>query len=87
MSANSRNDHFFIYPRFEHGDLTGHTYCVLLRDGRMYEGSALCSINDNFEKKRGRALAFQRAILEYERDCSHKGIVPLNVHNPYLERL
>lgn len=87
MSANSRNNHFFIYPKFENGELTGHTYCVILRDGRMYEGSALCSVKDTFEKARGRALSFQRAILAYERDCEHRGTTALDIFNPYLDKL
>jgi hypothetical protein len=87
MSANSRDDHFFIYPRYEDNTSTGHTYCVILRNGRMYEGSALCSKKDNFQKSLGRALAFERALLAYEKDCDNRKEQAINLYNPYLDKV
>lgn len=77
----SREDHFFIYPKDPKGKRTGHCICVVLRDGSMYEGTALCSVNDNFSRKEGRKLAFQRAIAAYEKVS---GNLSFEV-NPYNE--
>lgn len=84
MSKNSRTDHFFIYPKDKQGNYTGHVICVLLRNGRMYEGTALCSNEDQFIKNEGRILAFERASIAFENDATAKGeLVELEV-NPYI---
>ena len=72
MSKNSRDDHFFIYPRTKEGQPTGHVYCVILREGQMFEGSSLCSPKDQFVKATGRKLAYERAMAEYERNKKYK---------------
>lgn len=67
MSINSRKDHFFIYPKDKTGKVTGHTICIALRDGEMYEGVTLCSPEDNFNRKIGRQIALSRALEAYEK--------------------
>jgi hypothetical protein len=59
--------HYFIYPRDKKGQRTGHTICVIMRDGKIFHGSALCSDGDQFEFKRGRQLAMERALEVYSR--------------------
>lgn len=74
MSTNSRTDHFFVYPKDKQGNYLGVTICVLLRDGRMYHGEALCSENDQFNKNVGRRLSYDRAYNEYVRDNDFRQI-------------
>ena len=64
---SDRTDHFFIYPRDTKGNRTGHTICVLLREGKMFHGVALCSKKDSFEKVVGRELAHIRALEAYNK--------------------
>lgn len=56
---------YFIYPRDKQGKRTGHTICVLAREGRIYHGTALCAATDQFAFKRGRELAKERALEVY----------------------
>jgi hypothetical protein len=84
MTKNSRTDHFFIYPKDNRGKHTGHVICVLLRSGRMYEGTALCSKDDQFNKNEGRILAFERAAAAYVIDTMAKGEQPEPISNPYI---
>ncbi len=62
---SKRDNHYFIYPVDEKKKKTGHTICVILRDGMIFHGISLCSKKDNFSKKEGRLLAFDRAMKEY----------------------
>lgn len=62
-----RDDSFFIYPKNKNGKRTGHCIAVILRDGLMFEGTSLCSENDQFSKKEGRLIAFNRAQEAYMR--------------------
>ena len=64
---SSRDDTFFIYPKDKLGNKTGHCIAVILRDGLMFEGTALCSRHDQFCRKTGRLLAFERAQQAYQR--------------------
>lgn len=59
---SNRTDHFFIYPKGTDGHPTGNTICVLLREGKMYHGEAICSDDDQFDKKIGREIAYDRAV-------------------------
>ena len=68
MSTNSRQDHFFIYPSDKDGNYYGMTICVILREGRMYHGEALCSKKDQFQKSVGRKLSLARAEEQYTKD-------------------
>jgi len=63
----SRTDHYFIYPRNKNGQRTGHTICVLIRGGKVFHGTSLCSQHDQFELKKGRELSKQRAEEAFER--------------------
>lgn len=63
----NRSDYYFIYPRNKNGKRTGHCICVLLRENKMFHGEALCSENDQFSKKQGRLLSFERAEAAYMR--------------------
>ena len=69
---STRTSQFFIYPRDCEGNLTKNVICVILREGKMYHGEATCSKKDNFSKKLGRELAFNRAIAAY---AKRKGVV------------
>lgn len=60
-------NHFFLYPEDKNGKKTGHTICIYTghdRDGssKVYYGMALCSANDQFSYKKGRLLAYSRAL-------------------------
>lgn len=65
--TNHRSDHFFIYPKTKTGKNTGHTICVLLSEGKMYHGVAVCSETDQFTKAIGREIAYSRAKAECDR--------------------
>ena len=60
-------DHYYIYPTDKNGNRTGHTICVLLKDGKIFHGMALCSEEDQFEFKVGREKAKTRAEEAYQR--------------------
>lgn len=60
-------EHYYIYPRDKNGNKTGHTICVLQRDGKIFHGESLCSDQDQFQYKVGRELAYQRAVEAYVR--------------------
>ena len=62
VSKSSRTSHFFIYPKDSHRRPTGHTYCILLHNNKMFHGEALCSDKDQFNKEVGRKLAYERAL-------------------------
>jgi len=62
-----RSKEFYIYPRNIDGSKTGHTICVILRDGEMFSGTALCSPDDNFNYKIGKELAKDRALNSYSK--------------------
>lgn len=59
--------HYYIYPRDKRGVRTGHTICVLLKDGKIFHGTALCSIKDQFSRAEGRKRALERAEETYSR--------------------
>lgn len=63
----NRKEHYFIYPRDIRGVRTGHTFCVILREGMMFHGEALCGPKDQFSRKEGRLVAFNRAVEAYTR--------------------
>lgn len=63
----NRKEHYFIYPRDIRGERTGHTICVVLREGMMFHGEALCGPKDQFSRKEGRLVAFDRAQAAYMR--------------------
>lgn len=58
----------FIYPVDKNGDRTGHSICVLIGNDpktkapRAYHGISLCSPEDQFEYKKGKELALDRAL-------------------------
>lgn len=60
-------DHYYIYPTDKNGNKTGHTICVLMKDGKIFHGTSLCSPNDQFQYARGREIAMERALSAYER--------------------
>lgn len=59
-------EQYFIYPRDINGKRTGHTICVLIKDGKIFHGTALCSDTDQFSRKVGRELATERALRAFE---------------------
>lgn len=59
-------EQYFIYPRDKSGKRTGHTICVLIKDGKIFHGTALCSGTDQFSRKVGRELATERALQAFE---------------------
>jgi hypothetical protein len=62
----ARRDCYYHYPKDKNGKYTGHTLCMLLKDGLIYHGEALCASEDHFTKSIGRKLAYERAIEAYE---------------------
>ena len=68
----NRKDHYFIYPRDKNGKRTGHTICIVLRDGCMFHGETLCGEKDQFSKKQGRLISFDRAQQAYMRYLSRQ---------------
>lgn len=60
-------DHYYIYPTDKNGNRTGHTICVLLKDGKIFHGTTLCSPEDQFEYKVGREKSKARAEEAYAR--------------------
>ena len=62
---NSRTDHYFIYCKDYEKKYTGTTICVILREGLMFHGESFCSASDQFNKKIGRQIAYNRAIEAY----------------------
>lgn len=68
----NRSDHYFIYPRNKNGKRTGHCICIILREGLMFHGTSLCSEKDQFSKKEGRLIAFDRAVEAYMRYVDRK---------------
>lgn len=72
----NRKDHYFIYPKDHKGLRTGTTLCVILRDGLIFHGEATLSPNDQFCRKTGRLLSFDRAAQQYQRY-----ILRMNVKN------
>jgi len=68
----NRHNAIFIYPQDKHGNRIGNTIAVVLRDGMMFFGEAVCSENDQFCKATGRELALQRAEERYKRYLSRQ---------------
>ena len=58
---------FFIWPKDKNGKSTRYCICVILRDGEMYQGTALCSEEDQFSKAEGRSISLARALAAYEK--------------------
>ena len=69
----SRKDHYYIYPVSKKNERTGHTICVLVRDGKIFHGITLCSKKDQFSYVKGRELAKKRAIEAYNRHLARLG--------------
>lgn len=64
----NRDDHYYIYVRDKNGNrVTGHTICVLVRDGKIFHGTAICSDKDQFSYETGRKLALEKALGTYNR--------------------
>lgn len=63
---------YFIYPRDKRGKLTGHYICVMVHEGKIFHGMALCSVNDSFNKETGRKLAHERALKSIEKHKTKK---------------
>lgn len=63
----NRKDHYFVYIYDKNGKRTGHTICLLLRDGKMFHGESLCANTDQFNKKIGRQIAFNRAMEAFNK--------------------
>ncbi len=67
-----RTKEFYIYPKTKHNKRTGHVICVILRDGCMFQGIALCAEEDNFSYKLGRQLSKERAESAHVRFLDRK---------------
>ena len=64
----SRDDHYYIYVRDKNGNrVTGHTICVMVHDGKIFHGTALCSDSDQFSYEKGRELAKEKALASISR--------------------
>ena len=65
----SRKCNWFSYPKFDvkPSPKGGKTECVLILDsGEEITGVAYCSMKDNFNYKRGREIAYGRAMKQYQ---------------------
>lgn len=62
----------FYYPKDKDGERIGNTLCVLVRDGRIFIGEAVCSVEDQFCKATGREFASRRAEAAYESWISNR---------------
>lgn len=71
----NRRELFYIYPRDKRGKRTGHTICIIQKEGKMFHGVTLCSPNDNFSKAEGRKRAQERALEAYQRHLDKEGAV------------
>ena len=86
MSKDSRTSHFFIYPKTKDKKHTGHTLCILLKEGKMYHGESLCSANDCFSKAIGRQISYERAMYEYERNKQERDRTAVKTeHSTWVE--
>ena len=68
---NKESKPYFIYPKDKDGNYSKQTICIIYRDGRPFEGTALCHEDDEFNKKVGRALALERAEAAYKKVSSN----------------
>ncbi len=57
----------YHYTKDKHGRRTGNTVCVLLREGRIFFGEAICSSEDQFARYKGREVAKRKAQDSYAR--------------------
>ena len=58
----------YFYTKDKTGIRSGHTLCVLTNNEyRTFIGSALCSEEDQFDRKAGRKLARERAQAAYDK--------------------
>lgn len=55
----------YVYPKDKKGKKIGNTVAILVKDDMIFIGEAVCSPEDQFNKKIGRELALSRAILKY----------------------
>jgi len=62
----------YHYPKQINGKRTGNTICVLIVDGRIFVGEAVCSHKDQFSKKIGRTIAKGRAMESVQRFLEKK---------------
>jgi hypothetical protein len=60
MEVDYDNQETYILPR------GGATNAVLQKDGRVYDGVAICSDKDNYCKDTGRKVALARAMAKCE---------------------
>lgn len=65
-------EHYYIYPRDKRGNKTGHTICVIQKDGKIFHGIANCSQGDQFEYEKGRKISLERALACYEKHLQRK---------------
>ncbi len=68
----NRHNAIYVYPRDQHGKRIGNTIAVIVRDGMMFFGEAVCSEADQFCKKTGREIATLRAEERYQRYLSRQ---------------
>lgn len=57
----------YHYPKDNKGKRTGSTICILIRDGHIFCGEAVCSPEDTFSRKVGRQIAKSRAETYHQR--------------------
>lgn len=69
----NRHNAIFVYPQDKNGKRIGNTLAIILREGMMFFGEAVCSEGDQFSKKVGRELALQRAEQRYDRYLERTG--------------
>lgn len=60
------NNHCWHYVKDSKGKRTGSTVCILVRGGRIFIGEAVLAPGDQFCKRTGRLLSFDRANESYQ---------------------
>lgn len=57
----------YHYTKNKNGKRTGNTVCVLVKEGRIFFGEAICSPEDQFSRAKGREVAKKKAYFSYAR--------------------
>lgn len=67
MLMNMKETEAYHYSKNNQGKRTGSTVCIIVRDGHIFVGEAVCSPEDTFSRKVGRELARGRAEARHQR--------------------
>lgn len=57
----------YVYPKDKKGKKLGNTIAILVKDDMIFVGEAVCSPEDQFNKRIGRELALARVVEKYRK--------------------